>query len=339
MRVVPVRALCVALAVAGVGALGGCGAHRALAPAYLRSHAAEPAHDPRLGARPAGRSVRVGADPQGIAVAAGRGLVAVGVHNPSGIVLLSSRSGRVLRRIRIAYAPRHLQLVGPEGPLLVPEEGVNRVLEMSLPSGRVRSFRVGPFPHDAGAVGGSIVVADERGGELTRISPTGRTQPIGGFTQPGGVAAVGSDAAVVDVGAFTLTLVDVQSGRRVGRLPAGAGPSHVVAAAGRIYVADTRGGQIITYGVHPFRRLGVTAVPHSPYGIALDPDRHRLWVTQTGLNRVSELSLSGALPQVVATYPTGLQPDTVAVDTVSGRVFVANQVSGTVENITPRPHS
>lgn len=56
---------------------------------------------------PAGGSVRVGAFPEGILVDQRAGLVVVGVRNPSQLVLLDARSGRVVRRVSVLGAPRH----------------------------------------------------------------------------------------------------------------------------------------------------------------------------------------------------------------------------------------
>jgi DNA-binding beta-propeller fold protein YncE len=298
--------------------------------------AAEPARDTQVAARLPGRSVRVGGDPQGIAVLPSAGLVAVGVHSPTvAVVLLSTRTGRVLKRIPIAGAPRHLELAGPAGPLLVPEERRNRLLELQLPSGRQRSYRTGDFPHAAAAVDGRVFVGNERGGNLSEILPNGRIETIGGFTQPGGLAGVDGDLAVVDVAAFTVTLLDPRSGHVIGRLPGGQGPTHAAAAAGRVFVLDTRGNAVLTYSGRPFRLIGRTPVPKSPYGIAVDAVHHRLWVTETGANRLAELSLTGRLPRLINTYATGARPDTVAVDSRTGRVFVADQGSDTVQMIDP----
>ena len=312
--------------------LGGCGS----SAAHPKLAAAEPGHDSKTASVLAGRSVKVGADPQGIAVASSAGLVAVGVHSPTAsIVLLSARTGRFVKRIPIAGAPRHLAVAGPAGPVLVPEERVNELLELTLPSGHTRSYRVGHFPHAVAAVDGRVFVGNERGGTLSEIFPTGRVQRITGFTQPGGLAPIGRYMAVVDVAKFTVSLLDVQTAQVVKRLPAGQGPTHAAADQRRIYVLDTRGDAVLTYTASPFRMVGRTPVAGAPYGIALDPVRHRLWVTETGTNRLAELSLTGRLPRLIRTYNTGLQPDTVAVDERTGRVFVANQVAGTVQIIDP----
>jgi DNA-binding beta-propeller fold protein YncE len=331
------RRLSAALCLLLMGALlAGCGAAKSVAPRPALK-AAEPAHDARAAAHLAGHSVKVGGDPQGIAVASGAGLVAVGVHSPKvAIVVLSARTGRVVKQVTVAGAPRHLAVAGPDGPVLVPEERDNELAEVSLSTGHVRSYRTGDFPHAVEAYEGRVFVGNERGGSLSEILPSGQVRTFRGFTQPGGLAGVDGDLAVVDVATFTLSLVNPADGAIIGRLPAGQGPTHDIADAGRIYVLDTRGDAVLTFTAKPFREVGRTPLAGAaPYGVALDPVHHRLWVTETAKNQVAELSLSGRLPRLIRTYATGLQPDTVAVDSVTGRVFVANQISGTVQTIDP----
>ena len=326
------RTIRAALVLGLVLALCACGSTAAHHPA--RSRAAEPAHDPTPQPRPAGRSVPVGSAPQGIAIDAA-GIVAVGIRTPPSVALLDAGTERVIGRVALDAGPRHIQLGTPNGPFLIGEEPANLLLELSEPSGHQQRFRTGDFPHEAAEADGYVYVANERAASLTVIAPDGHERLIGGFTQPSGGVGIGHQLAIVDVGAFTLSLLDARSGRLLGRLPAGRGPTHDEAAQNRVWVLDTRGNQVITYSVHPFRQLGVTPVPASPYGVALDRRRRRLWVTETGANALAELSLAGALPRIARTYPTGVQPDTVAVDSRTGRVAVANQVSGTVEFIDP----
>ena len=282
--------------------------------------------------------MRIGALPEGIVVDQKTGLVVVAVRNPPQLVLLDARTGRVVRRVSIPAPPRHLQLAAPGGPVLVPAEPVDRLLELSLPNARLRSINVGVHPHDAAAVGGRIFVGNEFGHSVSVIAGTRVIGLIGGFVQPGGLAAVGSDLAVVDVGAKSVTLIDPHSLRIKGRLSAGAGPTHVVAdRRGRLYVVDTRGGAALIYGTRPrFELLARFRLSGTPYGIAIDLRRGRLWVTLTAKDELVELATGSPSLRVLGVYATGRQPNTVAVDSRTGRVFVADAAPGTVQLIDPR---
>lgn len=266
------------------------------------------------------------------------GLVAVATREPPALVLLDARSGRVRSRIRLPGVARHLALTGVPPTVLVPSEPLNRLLEVGLPSGRVSSIAVGKAPHDAAASAGRTFVGDEFGKGVSVVERGQVTRAIGGFLQPGGVTVARALVAVVDVGADTLTLIDPLTRRTLGTAAAGSGPTHGAGDPnGHVYVADTRGEAVLDFATRPrLRRVARVALPGTPYGIAVDPARGRLWVTLTATNRLVEFGLSGAAPRRLRSYPTGRQPNTVAVDARTGHVFVACAVDGTVEVINPR---
>jgi hypothetical protein len=64
--------------------------------------------------------------------------------------------------------------------------------------------------------------------------------------------------------------------------------------------------------------------------VALDTRRHRLWVTLPALNQLVELP-DHWRPHVLRRFHTVRQPDGVAVDERSGRVFVTG--TGLLETI------
>jgi DNA-binding beta-propeller fold protein YncE len=133
-----------------------------------------------------------------------------------------------------------------------------------------------------------------------------------------------------------LELYDPRTLRRVAAADAGVGPTHVVAEAGRLYVADTQGGALLVFGVHPeltlVRRV---QLPGAPYGITIDPVRHRLWVTLTARNELVSLVANGR-PRPVLRLPTVRQPNSVAVDSASGTVYVAGRADGVLQAIGAR---
>lgn len=302
----------------------------------MRPPAAEPATATVARLRPAGHETRVGPLPEGIVVDPHAGMVAVAVQDPAELVLIDAVSGRVLQKVRISAPPRHLELAGDSGPLLVPAEPVDWLIEVSLPSATVRSVAVGVHPHDAAAVAGRVFVGDEFGRSVSVVVERHVVARIGGFLQPGGLAAVGADVGVVDVRADTITLIDAHSLRVLGRAQAGKGPTHVVARHGRLFVADIRGNALLAYATRPKLHLAARlALPGTPYGIAIDSVRNRLWVTLTAINELVAVAIDGATLRRVGSYPTDRQPNTVAVDPRDGRVFVSDAEPGVVQLIDP----
>jgi DNA-binding beta-propeller fold protein YncE len=279
----------------------------------------------------------VGTLPEGIAVDPHAEIVAVAVRDPPRLALVGAGSGRVLRSVRIVAPPRHLELAGDSGPVLVPAEQADQLIELSLPSATVRSIPVGVHPHDAAAVAGRVFVGNEFGRSVSVLAGRRMVAQIEGFIQPGGLAAVGGEVAVVDVRADAVTLIDAHSLRVLGKAPAGKGPTHVVAGDGRLFVADTRGNALLAYATHPKLHLvSRLALAGTPYGIAIDPVRSRLSVTLTATNELVEVAIDGPRLRRVASYPTGRQPNTVAIDPRDGRVFVADAGAGVVQLIDPR---
>ncbi|MQA34571.1 YncE family protein [Modestobacter roseus] len=298
--------------------------------------AAEPADSPVLTTDPAGTVVPLDPDAEGMVFDPVTGLLAVAVRNPTRLVL-TDRAGVPVREIPLPGHARHLQLAAPGGPLLVPAEDSNTLVEVALPGGETVATPVGEYPHDATRLaGGQVLVADELGGTLSVVTDGEVTGQFDSQTQPGGLAGVGGTAGVVDVADFTLTTYDVPGGELVDVVDAGAGPTHLVAdARGRFLVADTRGDAVRTFTAEPLELSSSFPLPGTPYGLAFDATAEVLWVTLTATNEVVGLSTTGDELTEVARFPTVRQPNTVAVDPGSGRVFVGSRATGELQLIDP----
>jgi DNA-binding beta-propeller fold protein YncE len=326
LRIAILATVCVAL-------LAGCGG----SGSTTQPRAAEPAEAPRLRVAPAGRTAPVGSEPEGIAWDEKANLVAVGIRRPPAVAFVDPDTLKVVHRVLLPAPPRHLTYDPAAGTILVPAEAADELLVVR-PSGVVTRTKVGTHPHDATSVGGNVFVADEhsdgisvlRKGKVVKTLPTPH--------QPGGIAGVaGNWVALVAVSARVVEVYGVHSLKAIARLPGGVGPSHIVAGPRYVYVADTQGEQILTYYVGRHSRLiGETPAAGTPYGLAIDPMRERLWVTDTATNRLTEYTIAGERPRRVASYPTVRQPNSVTVDESTGAVFVAGRADGRVERIEPR---
>jgi DNA-binding beta-propeller fold protein YncE len=322
----PPAAVLLAVVLAGCGGSG-----EGLTPA------AEPARSPALEERPAGRIVPLGGRPEGLVFDPVSGLLAVGLTDPDRLALVDGRSGRVVRRVALPESPRHLALAGPGGPVLVPAERANLLVEVALPDGPVRSTRVGSWPHDAARARGRTFVGDERGHTLSVIEDGQRVRVLDAPVGPGGVAATtGRDlVGVVGVRERALELFDSATLRSLGKVDVGIGPTHVVGGGARFFVVDTRGDSLLEVRTTPPRVHRRTHLAGAPYGIALDRERRRFWVTLTATNRVAELTDR----RLLRTFPSVRQPNSVAVDPASGRVFVASRRDGVLQLLDPPPYA
>ena len=297
--------------------------------------AAEPAHSPPLERTPAGRVVAVGHKPEGLAFDAATGLLAVGLANPDRLALVDGATGRTVRRVRLPESPRHLTLAAPGGPVLVPAERADTIVEVALPRGRLRTTRAGRFPHDAARASGRLFVGDELGDTLSVVEKGRLLKKLPAPRQPGGVAAT-ADAryiGVVGVRERALELFDTRTLDAAGKVSVGIGPTHLVGGGGRFFVVDTRGNALLEVRLHPLRVHRRTQLGGTPYGVAVDTERRRFWVTLTARNEVAELTDH----RVLRRFPTVRQPNSVAVDPRSGRVFVASRKDGTLQLFDPPP--
>lgn len=300
---------------------------------------AEPAQSPIASEAPAGQvlDLGTGGSPEGMVADPVTGLVVIALRQPNRLVLVDGRAGEVVRTVPVPGAARHLQLAAPGGPVLVPGEDSDVLAQVTLPNGEVTAeTKVGRQPHDAAAVDGRIFVADEIGGTTSVIEDGAVVRAFPEPVQPGGVVVTGGRVGVIDVRGNTLSVYDTAGTRRFGSVEAGDGPTHAVADdRGRVVVADTRGNALRIFRLDPPELVEEVALPGTPYGLAVDPERGILWVTLTATNRLVGFRLTEGPPEQVANLPTVRQPNTVAVDSVTGRVFVASATDGTLQIITP----
>jgi DNA-binding beta-propeller fold protein YncE len=333
-----------ALALVACAGLGGCGGSTP-APARPITQpgtpaAAEPPAAPPATTRPAGRVVPVGAKPEGVAVDPTSGRVAVAVESPPRLRILDGRSGRVLRSLSLPGTARHVMLAKPGGPFLVPVESANVVEQVSVDGGNpvVTPTGRGSHPHDATYLDGSVYAVDEFSSKLDRIRGGRLVGRVPVDAQPGGVAAVHGFLAVTAVRAYTVELYRPGGALQAqGGQSAGLGPSHVVSdPAGRLYVADTRGQQLVVYTTTGGILRFASRVPlgGAPLGMAVDGRRNRIWVTLAQRNTVVSLPLADK-PAVQRRIPTVRQPDSNAVDPATGRLYVASRTDGTLQLVDP----
>jgi DNA-binding beta-propeller fold protein YncE len=317
--------------------LAACALVLALAGCGDEPGAAEPAQAPPVEAAPAGQVVPLPTGrAEGMVADPVTGLVAVGIRDPHGLVLVDGATGEVAVETPLTERLRHLQLAAPGGPVLVPGEDSGEVIAVGLPDGE-EQYRVaiGEWAHDATATpAGTVAVADEMGGAVVLVRDGQVVHRFTDQTQPGGVAAAGELVGAIDVHEHTLSLYDTVDPARVGRVDAGDGPTHIVADRhGRLLVTDTRGDRLLVFDTTPeLAQVAELELPGSPYGITYDPARDRLWVTLTGRNELVGFDLGGGdEPREVARIPTVHQPNTVAVDPETGRIFVTSRTGGTLQ--------
>ncbi|KAA0024182.1 hypothetical protein [Antrihabitans cavernicola] len=312
--------------------VAGCGSDSESAPP--KTPAAEPGKAPVVTDALPGRVVRVGDAPEGIVIGTS-GIAAVGVRNPDGVALVDAATGAVRQTVRTQGAPRHLALAGPDGPLLVPLEGSNELLDVDLATGKVIATvgGVGHQPHDVAQTSdGTRVVTNELGGGMVFVRNNAVASSVPpGPPQPGGVAAVGPYAAVADVQGNGVFVYDGAAGKEVAHAPVGKKLTHIVTMVDRtVAVADTDGGAVFVESVTPdVRQVARIDAPGNPYGLAYNARRGLLLVTLTATNMLRVIDVSNpSVPKILGDLPTVRQPNSVAVEPNTGNVLVTGSDPG-----------
>lgn len=294
----------------------------------------EPAAAPAPRSQPAGRVVPLSGHPEGLAFDPVTATLAAGVDG--GLTLLRP-DGASVTTLSLGARPRHVSLAEEGGAMLVPLEGSDQLVVVGLPGGEVRQrVAVGRQPHDAAGAAGRVFVSDELADTVSVIDGALVRATVAAPIQPGGIAAAGKSVVVLGVRGRRLSVLDATTAAEVARLDAGVGPTHVVADQSFAHVADTQGDAILVYRLGPQpAQVGRATAPGTPYGLALDAARGRLWVTLTKTNELVEFSLAGGKLTRRTRYPTVRQPNSAAVDPRTGTVYVAGAADGELQIVTP----
>lgn len=335
------RLLAIAALVAACG-VNGTSHQTSTPPPASATPPAEPAPAGPPTVPPTGRIVPIPAGPEGIVVGTS-GIAAIAVRDPGAIVFVDAITGAVRTTIPTDGAARHLSLADPDGPVLVPLETSDELIELNLTDGSVtsRTANVGRQPHDAvRTADGTIVVTNERGGGVVFVRDGAVVASLpAGPPQPGGAAAVGRYAAVADVQGNGVWIYDGSTRREVAQKQIGIKLTHAVGLTDDLAAfADTDGGAVLIERIDPeVTEVASIDAPGKPYGLAYDQEHRLLYVTLTATNQMQVVDLSDpTAPQVIGVLPTVQQPNSVAVDPRSGAVLITgSSPSGTLQIVTP----
>jgi hypothetical protein len=142
------------------------------------------------------------------------------------------------------------------------------------------------------------------------------------FARVDSLVTQGNTTVVLDRGQTSVTTIGAD-GRPAQALRAGEGATTLAAdPLGRVLVADTRGGELLVYGVDPLILRQAYPVRQAPYGLV--GSRELAWVTQTASNTVIGYDLSTGIPVEKVRYPTVQQPNSLAFDEASDTLYVVS---------------
>ncbi len=276
----------------------------------------------------------------------GRAQAAIFDHRTAQLVILTSGSApTALTRVAMLGSqqspPRVIELPGPatgltgdgSGTAYLASHGGYFVVDVS--AGRatrvdLRNAANVEFTAITRRADGTLALGAADGTVYTlavgATSVSSRTSIIGHVDA---LAAQGNTVAVLDRRQTSVTTIGPDG--KVGQaLRAGLGATTMVAdPAGRLLVADTRGGQLLVYGVDPLILRQAYPVRQSPYGLAGSDGL--TWVSQTTANLVIGYDLSTGIPVEKVRYPTVRQPNTLAFDDAADTLYVVSGAGGGVQ--------
>ena len=183
---------------------------------------------------------------------------------------------------------------------------------------------------------GRLVLGSADGAVYTLASDTTVGARLKIFARVDSIVTQGDTAVVLDRGQTSVTSLNTEGTESEHALRAGQGATTMAAdPAGRVLVADTRGGELLVYGVDPLILRQRFPVRDSPYGLAASGSATGLaWVAQTATNTVVGYDLATGIPVEKVRYRTVQQPNSLAFDDASGTLYVVSGSGAGVQVIT-----
>ena len=180
---------------------------------------------------------------------------------------------------------------------------------------------------------GRLVLGSADGTVFTLNSDSAVGAQLKIFARVDDLVAQGNTTVVLDRGQTSVTALSEDGTEAEHALRAGEGATTMAADdAGRVLVADTRGGQLLVYGLNPLMILRQAyPVREAPYGLA--GSSTLAWVSQTASNAVVGYDLSTGIPVEKVRYRTVQQPNSLAYDETSGTLYVVSGSGAGVQMI------
>lgn len=171
---------------------------------------------------------------------------------------------------------------------------------------------------------GRLVLGSADGTVFTLSSETEIGAQLKIFARVDDLVTQGNTTVVLDRGQTSVTALSEDGTEAEHALRAGEGATTMAAdEAGRVLVADTRGGQLLVYGLNPLMILRQAyPVRDAPYGLA--GSSTLAWVSQTATNSVVGYDLSTGIPVEKVRYRTVQQPNSLVYDDASGTLYVVS---------------
>jgi hypothetical protein len=328
----------VTTAVLGALALAACSGNQSqddlqAAPTLV---AATPAASPPPTATPSGTVLHVPGDVSAMVLDPTTRTLAVAVTKPAQLLLYPIDGlATAPKAVPLPGTVTHLSLAKPGGPVLAPVAAANEIVEVGV-TGTTTVVTVAGGPTSAATFDGKLLVTVPSRNAVDEVVDGKVTRTITGEVNPEQILVANGKTVILDQIRSAVFDVNAVAGSVGAGLRAGQGATQAaVDGFGRVLVTDSRTDTLVAFSADPVLERQSVPAPGVPYGVAVDTTRDIAWVTETKLNQVTGYQLTGGQPVRKYRLPTVRQPDSVAVDPVSGRVFVASADGGGVQVMQP----
>lgn len=237
------------------------------------------------------------------------------------------------RRVRLATPGTSLH-AGRDGEILVTTtEGVVRV---DVESGDTTTVAVPDGAASAIVFGDGYAVGTPRGSVVVVDADGSITSTIAGQASVDALVPAGEDLIALDTRQTAVTAVNVAGERLGAALRAGDGATRMTGCGdGAIAVADTTDDELLIFTGDDLIMRQRAPVTGAPFAVACSDDG-TVWVTLTETNQVVGFDISSGMPVESDRFSTVRQPNSVAVDSQSGELFVGSGSGAGVQVIRTR---
>jgi DNA-binding beta-propeller fold protein YncE len=281
---------------------------------------------------PAGEVLPLGGNPQAAVIDAASGSLVVFTPGGDANITVFGRSEK----------PRNVRLGGPATAVVADGRGSayaatrGGYFAVDLGAGiATRTTVEGQQDTDFTAIAhrsdGRLVLGSSDGKALTLTANNTVSGRADVFAHVDGLVTQGDTAVVLDRAQTSVTQL-TPDGAPALALRAGLGATTIAAdPMGRVLVADTRGGQLLVFGVDPLIERQAYPVGGAPYGVA--GSKTLVWVSLTASNTVVGYDLATGIPVEKVRYPTVQQPNSLAFDDNTGTLYVVSASGAGVQVI------
>ncbi|MFD4367448.1 YncE family protein [Rhodococcus sp. NPDC058521] len=251
------------------------------------------------------------------------------------IELLGTDPAAPPREVSTEHPVRQVTPVGDGTALLAMNGQVGR---LDLRTAEVTSTPVDGDVLTVSQLEDGRILAGTDNGTIDVVDPeTSDTRTVTGLASVDALAVVGDTVTALDRKQTSVTDIDIDGESLGAALRAGEG-AHSLAtdSFGRILVTDTPGDELLVYTTDSLTLRQRFPVGPAPVGVAFDETTGTVWVTLSGTNEVVGFELSSGVGVETARFPTVRQPNSIAVDSGTGVVFVGSAAGEGLQRIPTR---